>query len=70
MMICLYEFTKMIKLKSVFPYLIGTLLFIYGNIINVDHESHLFFINIVGVLLFLTIFISFASILLAKREEV
>lgn len=70
MMMCLYEFTKMIKLKSIFPPLIGTLLFIFGNVLNADDEAYLFFIKIIGVLLFLTIFISFASILFAKKEEV
>ena len=70
MLFCLYEFTKMIQLKSVFPYLIGTLLFIFGNILNAKDGPYLLFIKISGVLLFLTIFITFASILFAKKEEV
>lgn len=70
MMFCLYEFQKMIKLKSVFPYLIGTLLFIFGNILNAEIGSYRTIIEWAGVLLFFTIFISFASILFAKKEEV
>lgn len=70
MMFCLYEFTKMIKLKSVFPYLIGTLLFIFGNFLNAQDGPYLLLTEISGVLLFLTIFITFASILFAKKEEV
>jgi len=70
MMFCLYEFKKMIQLKSVFPYLIGTLLFIFGNILNVEDLPSRIIFEYVGVALFLTIFITFASILFAKKEEV
>ncbi len=70
MIFCIYEFTRMIKLKSVFPYIIGVLSYIFGNILNVeDVPSRSIFIN-VGVVLFLTIFCSFAWILLAKKEEI
>jgi phosphatidate cytidylyltransferase len=70
MMFCLYEFKNMIQLKSVFPYLIGTLLFIFGNILNVEDLPSRIIFEYVGVALFLTIFITFASILFAKKEEV
>lgn len=70
MMFCLYEFAKMIHLKSIFPYLIGTLLFIFGNFLNAKDGPFREFIEIVGVLLFLTIFLTFVSILFAKKEEV
>lgn len=70
MVFCLYEFKKMIQLKSVFPYLIGTLLFIFGNILGVEDVPNKMIFEYVGVALFLTIFISFASILFAKKEEV
>ena len=70
MILCLYEFKKMIKLKSVFPYLIGTLLFIFGNILNVQDVPSKLIFEYVGVALFLSIFITFASILFAKKEEV
>lgn len=70
MMFCLYEFKKMIALKSVFPYIIGTLLFIFGNILNVEDIPSRMIFEYIGVALFLTIFITFASILFAKKEEV
>jgi len=70
MILCLYEFKKMIKLKSVCPYLIGTLLFIFGNILNVQDVPSKLIFEYVGVALFLSIFITFASILFAKKEEV
>ena len=70
MLFCLYEFTKMIRLKSIFPYVIGVLAFVFGNILNVeDVPSRTIFIY-VGVALFLTIFCSFAWILLAKKDEI
>ena len=70
MILCLYEFKKMIQLKSVFPYIIGTLLFIFGNILNVEDVPSKMIFEYIGVALFLTIFITFASILFAKKEEV
>lgn len=70
MIFCLYEFKKMIQLKSVFPYIIGTLLFVFGFILNVEDIPSRIIFEYVGVLLFLTIFGSFASILFAKKEEV
>jgi phosphatidate cytidylyltransferase len=70
MLFCLYEFKKMIQLKSIFPYIIGTLLFIFGNILNVEDVPARIIFEYVGVMLFLTIFITFASILFAKKEEV
>ena len=70
MLFCLFEFKRMIKLKSIFPYIIGTLLFIFSNILNVEDVPARIIFEYVGVALFLTIFISFASILFAKKEEV
>lgn len=70
MLFCLYEFKKMIGLKSVFPYLIGILLFVFGNILNVEDVPSKLISEYAGVALFLTIFITFASILFAKKEEV
>jgi len=66
----MYEFKKMIQLRSIFPYIIGTLLFIFGNILNVEDVPARIIFEYVGVMLFLTIFITFASILFAKKEEV
>jgi len=70
MIFCLFEFKRMIKLKSVFPYIIGTLFFIFGNILNVEDLPSRMIFEYVGVALFLTIFITFASILFAKKDEV
>lgn len=70
MLFCLYEFLKMISLKSIFPYIIGILLFIFGNILNVEDIPSKILFEYIGFVLFLTIFISFASILFAKKEEV
>jgi len=70
MLFCLYEFKKMIQLKSIFPYIIGILFFIFGNILNLEDLPSRVIFEYVGVMLFLTIFITFASILFAKKEEV
>ena len=70
MLFCLYEFQKIIALKSMFPFLIGTLFFVFGNILNVEDVPSRIIFEYVGVVLFLTIFITFASILFAKKEEV
>ncbi len=70
MLFCLYEFKKMIDLKSVFPHLIGILLFVFGNILNVEDIPSKIIFEYVGLALFLSIFITFASILFAKKEEV
>lgn len=70
MMLCLYEFTKMIQLKSVFPFIIAFLAYIFGNILNVEDVPSLVIFEYVGVILFLTVFCSFAWILLAKKEEI
>jgi phosphatidate cytidylyltransferase len=70
MMLCLYEFKRMIALKSIFPYLIGCLFFIFGNILSVEDIPARIIFEYAGVALFLTIFITFASILFAKKEEI
>jgi len=70
MMLCIYEFTKMIQLKSIFPYLIGFLAFIFGNVLNVEDVPARSIFSYIGILLFLTIFSSFVWILFAKKEEI
>lgn len=70
MLFCLFEFSKMIQLKSIFPYIIGIQAFIFGNILNVEDVPSRTIFLYVGVSLFLTIFCSFAWILLAKKEEI
>ena len=70
MLVCIFEFKRMIKLKSIFPYLIGILAFVFGNILNVEDVPSKLIFQYAGVVLFLVIFITFASILFAKKEEV
>lgn len=70
MVFCLYEFKKMIELKSIFPYILGVLIFIYGNVLNVEDLPSKEIFEYVGSALYLMIFITFASILFAKKEEV
>ncbi|NLP57603.1 phosphatidate cytidylyltransferase [Lutibacter sp. B1] len=70
MMLCLFEFKRIIQLKSIFPYLIGTLIFIFGNVMTAENEHSRTIFEYFGVALFLTVFITFASILFAKKEEV
>ena len=70
MMFCIYEFTKMIQLKSIFPYILGLLGYIFGNILNVEDVPSKTIFEYVGVILFLTIFSSFVWILFAKKEEI
>lgn len=70
MMLCIYEFSKMIQLKSVFPYILGFLTYLFGNILNVEDVPSKIIFKYVGILLFLTIFSSFVSILFAKKDEI
>ncbi|WP_460188969.1 phosphatidate cytidylyltransferase [Urechidicola sp. KH5] len=70
MLFCLFEFMRMINLKSVFPYIIAVLGYIFGNILNVEDVPSKAIFQYAGVVLFLTIFCSFAWILIAKKEEV
>lgn len=60
----------MIKLKSVFPYIIGVLGYIFGNILNVEDVPSKMIFEYIGIVLFISIFCSFAWILLAKKEEI
>lgn len=70
MVMCLFEFKRMIQLKSIFPYIIGTLLFVFGFILNMEDLPSRIIFQYVGVVLFLTIFGTFASILFTKKDEV
>ncbi len=70
MILCLYEFSKMIDLKSVFPYTLAFLAYLFGNILNVEDVPSKMIFKYVGVTLFLTLFCSFAWVLLAKKEEI
>ena len=70
MMLCLYEFTTMIKVNSSFPYIIGSLTFIYGVVSSVDGWASKQMTEIIGMALFLVMFSTFVSILLKKEVEV
>lgn len=70
MLLCLYEFTKIIQLKSIFPYLIGFLAFLFGNILNIEDVPSRIIYTYAGVALFLSVFSSFVWILFAKKEEI
>lgn len=70
MLFCIYEFNRLIKLKSAFPYIIGLMMFVFGNIFNMEEVPYIELFRYVGVLLFLTIFVTFVSILFYKKEEV
>ncbi|HKJ06074.1 MAG TPA: phosphatidate cytidylyltransferase [Flavobacteriaceae bacterium] len=69
MMLCLYEFKRMIDIKSIFPYILGTLFFTFGNILNVTNNAYQEVFEFVGLVLFLTIFLTFASILLFTKKD-
>lgn len=70
MLITLYEFVKMIQLKSVFPFLIAVLLFIFANVLNVKDIPSRLLSDYAGIALFLSFFGAFISILFAKKDEV
>lgn len=68
MNIALHEFNKMIRLQSVFPYILGNLLFVFGNVLNFDNTAKEFSVY-AGTALFLGFFATFISILFQKKEE-
>lgn len=70
MLFCIYEFNRLIQLKSIFPYIIGIMMFVFGNIFNVEEVPYIGIFRYAGVFLFLTIFVTFVSILFYKKEEV
>ncbi len=70
MMLCLYEFTTMIKIKSAFPYIIGVLTFVYGNVSSIDGSASKQMTKFWGMALFLSMFSTFVSILFKKKVKV
>jgi phosphatidate cytidylyltransferase len=70
MLVTLYEFTTIINLKSVFPYIIAVLLFIFANVLNVKDIPSRLLSDYAGIALFLSFFGAFISILFAKKDEV
>ncbi len=70
MLVTLYEFMSIIKLKSIFPYIISFFLFVFANIINVKDIPSRILSEYAGIALFLSFFAAFISILFAKKDEV
>lgn len=70
MLVTIYEFCNVIKLKSVFPYLIAIFLFVFANALNVKEIPSRALSEYAGIALFLTFFAAFISILFAKKDEV
>lgn len=69
MNISLFEFNRMIDLKSSFPYILGNLLFVFGNALNFEYTSARQLSEYTGIALFLGFFATFISILFSKKEE-
>lgn len=70
MIFCLFEFCRMIKLNSIYPFIFAPLAYIFGNILNVEDLPSKTIFEYAGVALFLTIFTSFVGILFAKKDEI
>jgi len=70
MLVTLYEFVSIIKLKSVFPYIIAIFLFVFANVLNIRDIPSRSLSEIAGVAVFLSFFAAFISILFAKKDEV
>ncbi len=69
MNVSIYEFNKLIKFQSFFPYLLGNLLFIFANILNIKDIPSRLLSEYAGIALFLGVFATFISILFSKKEE-
>jgi len=67
MLVTLYEFNKLINLKSIFPYIIAILLFIFANALNVKEIPSRSLSEYAGIAVFLSFFGAFISILFAKK---
>jgi len=69
MNLSLFEFNRLIKLKSLFPYILGNLLFVFANALNVKDIPSRLLSEYAGVALFLGFFATFISIIFSKKEE-
>lgn len=69
MNLSIYEFNKLIKFQSVFPYILGNLLFVFANVINIKDIPSRLLSEYAGIALFLAFFATFISILFSKKEE-
>jgi len=69
MNLSIYEFNRLIQLKSLFPYVLGNLLFVFANVSNIEEMPSKTLSDYAGVALFLGFFATFISILFSKKEE-
>jgi phosphatidate cytidylyltransferase len=69
MNLSLFEFNRLIQLNSSFPYILGNLLFVFANALNVHDIPSRLLSEYAGVALFLGFFATFISILFNKKEE-
>ncbi len=65
----LFEFNRMIGLKSIFPYIISILLFVTANVWNADHFTLIKLPYFLAGLLFLSFFSAFISVLFQSGKE-
>lgn len=69
MNISLYEFNRLVKFQSVFPFILGNLLFIFANVLNISDIPSKTLSTYAGIALFLSFFATFISVLFSKKEE-
>lgn len=69
MNLSLFEFNRLIKLESFFPYILGNLLFFYANILYIKDIQAVILSSYAGIGLFLSFFATFISVLFSKKEE-
>lgn len=69
MNLSIFEFNRLIKMESAFTYILGNLLFIFANALNVNEIPSRMLSEYAGIALFLGFFATFISILFSKKEE-
>jgi phosphatidate cytidylyltransferase len=69
MNLSIYEFNKLIKFQSIFPYILGNLLFVFANVLNIEDIPSKLLSEYAAVVLFLGFFATFISILFSKKED-
>ena len=69
MNLSIFEFNRLIKFQSVFPYVLGNLLFVFANVLNIREIPSRLLSEYAGIALFLGFFATFISILFSKKEE-
>ncbi|MDP6921654.1 MAG: phosphatidate cytidylyltransferase [Lutibacter sp.] len=68
MLVCMFEFNRMIGVNSIFPYLIGTLLFLLIINLAIEEFHSKIIFEYTGLVLFLSIFFSFLSVLFEQKN--